>query len=82
MRQNVGHLMTSEIELRQHLSVLERDWLTDCLYGENGVADVKWSNKTNRVFVEHNAAIFESAELLDFLRARGVSVSSLRAGYA
>ncbi len=79
MRQNDGNLMSSEIELRQHLSALECDWLTGCLYAKNGVADVKWSDKTSRLFVEYNTAVFESAELLDFLRARGVPVASLRA---
>lgn len=79
---NVGNLMTSELELRQRLSALECDWLAGCLHAKNGVAAVQWSDKTSRLFVEYNADIFGSAELIDFLLTCGVPVAAVRAGYA
>lgn len=82
MRDNVADLMTSEIEFRQQLSALECEWLTSCLHAKNGVADVKWGDRTHHLFVEYNADICGSAELIDFLRTCGVSVAAVRAGYA
>jgi hypothetical protein len=82
MLQNVGNLRTSEVELRQQLSALECDWLTSCLHAKNGVADVKWGDKTRRLFVAYDPDIFGSTELIDFLRTCGVPVAAVRAGYA
>lgn len=82
MLEYVGNLRTSEVELRQPLSALERDWLTSCLNARNGVADVKWAGKMHRLCVEYDADVFGSSELIDFLRTLGVPVASLRAAYA
>jgi hypothetical protein len=81
MLEHVGNLRTSEIELRQQLSALERDWLTGCLHAKNGVAQVRWRDKTRQLSVEYDADIFGSTELVDFLRTCGVPVASLRVGY-
>ncbi len=82
MLEHCGNLRTSELELRQQLSLLECDWLTSCLHAKNGVADVKWGAKTHRLFVEYDADIFGSTELVDFLRTCGVPVAAVRIGYA
>jgi len=82
MLENVGNLSTSELELRQQLSPLECDWLTGCLHAKNGVADVKWGDQPHRLFVEYDADIFGSTELVDFLRTCGIPVAAVRATYA
>lgn len=81
MLENGGNLRTSEIELRQQLSTLECDWLTSCLHGRSGVADVKWNDKTRRLCVEYDPDICGSSELVDFLRTCGVPVAALRVAY-
>lgn len=81
MRENVGNLMTSEIELRQQLSALECDWLTSYLHAKNGVADVKWGGKSRRLFVEYDTDIFGSAELVGVLNICGIRVVAVRVGY-
>ncbi len=83
MLESVWNLKTSEIELRQQLPVLECDWLISRLLAKHGIANAKWGrNTTRRLFVEYDADIFGSAELVDFLQTCGIPVAAVRAGYA
>ncbi len=82
MLESGGNLNTSEIELRQQLPTLECEWLISCLRGIHGVADAKWGGNTRQLFVEYDADIFGSGELVDILHTCGAPVAALRAGYA
>ncbi len=78
----VWNLRTSEIELRQQLPEPECAWLISRLLAKHGVADAKWWGNRGRLFVEYDADIFGTAELVDFLQACSIPVAAVRAGYS
>ncbi len=82
MLERLRNLKTSEIELRQHLPVLECEWLVGRLLTKRGIADAKWGGDYRRLLIEYDADLCGSAELVAFLQLCGVAIAAVRAGYA
>ena len=73
MRQDTGRLKRSELNLRDHLSVLEKDWLSGWLVSSIGVKDAFYSDEDpHQLVVEYDSNLTNATDLLDLLFLRGV----------
>jgi hypothetical protein len=81
MLESVRNLKTTEIELRQHLLVLESEWLVGRLLAKQGVATAEWVGN-RRLLIEYDADLCSGAELIAFLQSCGVTAAVVRVGFA
>jgi len=73
MQQYTGKLKKSELNLREHLSVLERDWLSACLVSNVGVKGAIYSDKDpHHLVVEYDSNLTNGPDLLDILYRWGL----------
>jgi hypothetical protein len=73
MWDNARNLKTSELEVRDHLNHLEREWLIGRLVSKGGVRDVLYlDDDPHRLIVEYDADLVNSSDLLDFLYTCGL----------
>jgi hypothetical protein len=73
MQQDTGKLKRSELNLREHLSALERDWLGGCLVSHVGVkVAIYGNNDPHQLVVEYDSNLMNATDLLDILYLRGV----------
>jgi hypothetical protein len=73
MQQDTGKLKKSALNLREHLSALERDWLSGCLVSNVGVKVAIYSDRDpQQLVVEYDSKLMNGTDLLDILHLRGV----------
>jgi hypothetical protein len=78
MLRSLRNLKTSEIELQQPLPALECEWLIGRLLARHGVETANWVGDTCRLFVEHDADLCGSADLIAWLQHCGVLAAAVR----
>ena len=73
-------MMTSEIELRQPLPVLECEWLVGRLLAKQGIETAEWVGDTRRLLVEYDADLCGRADLIAFFQSCGLPAVAVRVG--
>jgi hypothetical protein len=70
---DIRNLKTTELEIRERLNGLERDWLIGRLVSKTGVRTATYSHADpHRLTIEYDADLFNMVELLDFLYLCGL----------
>ena len=73
MLHSVINLRTYEIQVRERLNGLERDWIAGRLLGKRGVVDVEYRDEASpELVVEYDADLLTGADLLSFLHVCGL----------
>lgn len=63
------NLRTADLEVRERLNGLEKDWVTGLLVSRNGVNGALWRGENGlRLSVEYDADVVSGDELLDLLQ--------------
>jgi hypothetical protein len=79
LRDSLRDLRTAEIELREPLGGLERDWVLGQLRAQSGIEDAAWVEEDERsLLIEYDADLMSGAELVNFLYVCGLSTRCAR----
>ena len=67
------NLRTADLEVRERLNGLERNWVIGMLVSRNGVSGALWRGENGfRLSVEYDADVVNGPEILDLLQTCGL----------
>jgi len=73
MLDSIRNLKTCQIDLRERLDGLERDWLIGRLVSKRSVLDAVYSDEdSHRLIIEYDADLVNGTDLLEFLYMCGL----------
>jgi len=77
-RDSRGNMKTAELDVRDHLNGLEREWVIGRLISRGGVRGALYQgDDAHRLVVEYDADQVSPSDLLDFLYTCGLQAESV-----